>query len=439
MGINPLQLATAKNPINLGQKLLEGLKIGQAMGAIRDKQRMQEEAQIFKEQYSNDVKAAFSNPTPKSMASLIAKYPKQREAFKEGWDILDEDRKQNELESTSKVYAALLSDNPDIAEKIIDKEIEALENAGQDASNLIGIKEYMQVDPKGAAGYAGLFLSSIMGTKDFSKTFEALEESRGSGKPKYKVLSPEEKKKLGFDKDSPLQMSPDGKISSIGGKGVSVTIEGDKKPTFGTIPPGWQVIEENGAFKMEPIPGGPAEIKAKVLAKKKEKQGTLEKRTGNVVLQDISKLENKIKKSSFFSPVTGISGYVASFVPGTRRVDSEQLKETIVANIGFDRLQQMREASPTGGALGAISERELSTLQAVMGSLAFVQSEKQLLENLDRLDGIYKDILKKASAYPGAEEFGFKSKDQQQEVTEKRTAADGRVIVKFKDGSYGVE
>ena len=67
----------------------------------------------------------------------------------------------------------------------------------------------------------------------------------------------------------------------------------------------------------------------------------------------------------------------------------------------------MREASPTGGALGQVSNQELTTLQSVLGNLSFSQSQDQLLRNLERLRDIYSDILTKASAYPNAEDFGF--------------------------------
>ena len=55
----------------------------------------------------------------------------------------------------------------------------------------------------------------------------------------------------------------------------------------------------------------------------------------------------------------------------------------------------MREESPTGGALGQVSELELITLQATLGSLDMDQSEPQLLENLDRLSKIYQEMLDK--------------------------------------------
>jgi len=416
-----------------------GGELGQIISGIRQRNKAEEkavvateQAEALKKQYSLDVQEAFKNPTPQSMARLIAKHPKQREAFKQGWDLLNEDQKSNELQTTGQVYSALLSNNTEVANNILDEQITARSNSGQDTSKLQNIKDYIERDPKGAAGYAGLVLSSIMGEKEFAKTFKTLGEERRAGIPseKWKVLNNKEKKELGLPQNNAFQIDEDGKISQIGGKGVSVTVEGAKQ--FGTIPPGMQLEEVNGAFKMSPIPGSPAEQKAKALVEKKKLSKGVTKRAAGVVFEDIGRLKKKIEEAPWYSPVLGLGGQALSFIPGTNRVDAEALKETVVANIGFDRLQQMREASPTGGALGAISERELSTLQAVLGSLSLSQSEKQLTKNIDRLNVVYKNILKKAEAYPGAEEFGFGAI----EIVETRITPDGKTIVKYSDGSF---
>lgn len=63
----------------------------------------------------------------------------------------------------------------------------------------------------------------------------------------------------------------------------------------------------------------------------------------------------------------------------------ESLLSTIEANVGFDKLQAMREASPTGGALGAVTERELAFLQSVFGSLRQDTTEANVRYNLTRL------------------------------------------------------
>lgn len=63
----------------------------------------------------------------------------------------------------------------------------------------------------------------------------------------------------------------------------------------------------------------------------------------------------------------------------------ENLLKTIQANVGFDKLQAMRDTSPTGGALGQVTEKELAFLQAVFGSLEQDQTPENLKYNLSRL------------------------------------------------------
>jgi hypothetical protein len=90
---------------------------------------------------------------------------------------------------------------------------------------------------------------------------------------------------------------------------------------------------------------------------------------------------------------TGLAGGALSRVPGTAAHDLNQVLQSVRANIGFDRLQAMREASPTGGALGAISEREMDLLQSVAGSVETSQSAEQLRRNLLRLQDTYNSVV----------------------------------------------
>lgn len=182
-----------------------------------------------------------------------------------------------------------------------------------------------------------------------------------------------------------------------GGTTVNVGGEG---PQVGTIPQGYQLVDDGGVYRMEPIAGGPADTTQTDAA-----AGEQTTRAATVVLDDIQSLKSTIESSEI--PITGLIGSVASGVAGTPQYDASKTIQTIVGNIGFDRLQQMRDASPTGGALGAISERELSTLQSVMGSLDQGQSKEQFLKNLERLESIYTDIMRKASAYPNASQYGY--------------------------------
>ena len=56
-------------------------------------------------------------------------------------------------------------------------------------------------------------------------------------------------------------------------------------------------------------------------------------------------------------------------IGGTEARNLSKTIETVSATIGFDRLQRMRDESPTGGALGQVAVQELEALRATMGSL----------------------------------------------------------------------
>lgn len=84
---------------------------------------------------------------------------------------------------------------------------------------------------------------------------------------------------------------------------------------------------------------------------------------------------------------SGVAG--ALNIPGTEGRDLETALTTIKANLGFDRLQQMRDASKTGGALGQVAVKELEALQATVASLDRGQSPDKLRENLKDIKYYY--------------------------------------------------
>jgi len=83
---------------------------------------------------------------------------------------------------------------------------------------------------------------------------------------------------------------------------------------------------------------------------------------------------------------TGFAGSMTKGVAGTPAHDLSQTLLTLQANAGFDRLQEMRDNSVTGGALGQVSERELGLLMAAYAALEQSQSKGQFLQNLGRFE-----------------------------------------------------
>ena len=114
--------------------------------------------------------------------------------------------------------------------------------------------------------------------------------------------------------------------------------------------------------------------------KKKTAQANEEAKAQNV----IGIIDNVLPKISGIN-TAGVAGKALSFVPGSDAYDVARNIETIKANIGFKELSDMRQASPTGGALGQVAVQELNFLQAAVSNLDVGQSPQQLRDNLAKV------------------------------------------------------
>src|SRR5690606_23007568 len=95
------------------------------------------------------------------------------------------------------------------------------------------------------------------------------------------------------------------------------------------------------------------------------------------------RLVNRIDTAlSRIGPFTTGAGGLLANLPATEARALKNDLDTIRANIGFEELQAMRDASPTGGALGQVSEMENRLLQAVRGALDQLDRGESLAQNL---------------------------------------------------------
>jgi len=108
-----------------------------------------------------------------------------------------------------------------------------------------------------------------------------------------------------------------------------------------------------------------------------------ERQTRN--LQSVSELKLKVDTTP------GIFGKTAALpIPsflrseGFRNFRAEL--DTLKANIAFGELTAMREASKTGGALGQVSDKEGSLLQAALGALDMTQSPENFKKQLQKIN-----------------------------------------------------
>lgn len=140
-----------------------------------------------------------------------------------------------------------------------------------------------------------------------------------------------------------------------------------------------------------PIPGSKPALEAEERVAKGEATKRQAEMTGNIVVERINRVLGLLQSAAL--PTTGLLGEAFSRIGGTAASDIARNLDTIEANIAFDALQQMRAASPTGGALGAITERELELLSSTMGSLRQSQTRDQFLFNLTTIHDQFLDTV----------------------------------------------
>lgn len=234
----------------------------------------------------------------------------------------------------------------------------------------------------------------------------------------YTRLTPEQVATIpGLDATKAWQVSPEGKIEPIGGAGTNVTVDMGGGPELGKLSTDYgYVLGPDGKPKIDPatglpmaapVPGSPAALEAEAAANKSSLAADKTASTADVVLKKLDELDALVAGSGVFNPATGFGAETAANIGGTRAADTKAVIDTISGNLSFDNLAAMRAASPTGGALGAISDREIILLSSTLASLSQKQSPEQLAQNIKQLREIYTTIKAKAEAYPSAGQYGF--------------------------------
>jgi len=173
--------------------------------------------------------------------------------------------------------------------------------------------------------------------------------------------------------------------------------------TQGRPPAGYRPTKEGN---LEAIPGGPADIKMQNALN----QDTQVLQNTQAELDRLQLEANRLLKHPGLSKTTGLMSWAPlvgglATVPGTEAADFKSGLETLKSQTGFSVLQNLRNNSKTGGALGQVSDFENRMLQANLASLDTAQSEEE-----------FKSALKKITEYTeqaktrlrGAYDFKYK-------------------------------
>jgi len=259
--------------------------------------------------------------------------------------------------------------------------------------------EYLQQQP-GSEAAVELIRSGASPTQALQFYYQSLqpaEVDQTSGMQNFKFLLAQ-----GMDRQTAMERAFGGGPNIQVGSGI------ERAGDYVVIP---DPNSETGV-KMELIPNSETD-RAQRAAEEAEatRLGSAEAQEENkesIVGGGIDNLVSMIDQGGIFNlPEAGIVGNVlGSLNVNQQAVDFRNELATIQANIAFDRLQQMRNASKTGGALGAVSERELDLLMNAYGNLNQSTSPDLLRRNLLNIKRIMtkieNDPVASAAYYGGA-------------------------------------
>lgn len=160
------------------------------------------------------------------------------------------------------------------------------------------------------------------------------------------------------------------------------------------------VVDEGGQIVgAEPVPGSTLEVErqaeaAEAETKARQRQQMVQRAGQTVIRATTRAMEDYLPEVAQGDGVMGATQRAAmGKVWGTPEYQLQRQIDDFSRNIGLDRLQQMRESSPTGGALGQVPVQQQKMLQETLGSFDISQPISVLRENLSQLNNIYLDIM----------------------------------------------
>jgi len=173
-----------------------------------------------------------------------------------------------------------------------------------------------------------------------------------------------------------LAAQPSGQTINVGGEGVKM----------GTVPPGYAAVEDPtnpSGFRLEVIPNGPADIEQQAAAAKAEAGGGRKDLATEIITGAASKARAALNSGGM---TAGVGGAVVAMSPESQAAELRRQVDVMKANATIENLTAMRQASPTGGALGSVTEKEGAMLAAASGAIDPNSSAEQLAAAIDNYE-----------------------------------------------------
>lgn len=137
--------------------------------------------------------------------------------------------------------------------------------------------------------------------------------------------------------------------------------------------------EENRTWVDEPIPGS---NEARDIAEAEDKKAERARQTAIKMGPTLENLHLNITEvENGGVPVTGLIGALGGMIPGTAQRDFRNRTQQISTRGALDEVQNMRDNSPTGGAVGQLTDSEREAIGLAATGLANSSSAEEYVRN----------------------------------------------------------
>ena len=309
-------------------------------------------------------------------AAMALKYPTFAEEIGRTWEGRTKARKDEDTSALMRGITALKLGRPDIAVTMLEDRATAAENAGDqmeaDISRamIAGIK----ADPSSAIAVLGTTLSALdpdaaktvfgdtLSANDRYKVVDgALVDLAGPGGPKAVDL--------GLKTGPEWRAATPDEASARGAKAGQIN---DKTGEFeaARVPEGMTLTSDgNGGFTLTQ-----GEIDPAKAATAQDVKGI----NTDIILNAARKARELIGWGS-----TGLVGQAAANVPASNASEIVRQVNVLKAQASAENIAAMRRASPTGAALGGVSDKDLALLADKSGAVDPFAGAKRFSEQLD--------------------------------------------------------
>lgn len=332
----------------------------------------------------NALQSVYDNPTPSGIAKLMVRYPEMGKDLKFAYDSMSSEARNSATSSASRVYAAVMSGNNDIATQMLQEQAEAARNSGrpEDAKHAETMAELIKVSPNTAKTSIGMFLSNAMGPDKFAESFSKL-----GGEERAAERAPSELKESIAKADKAAveaKFAESNAVKDLEKKGWDIDkIKNDidvSKQNVRIAAANLALAREDNAIKRQELGLKLKDMQDKreetVRAKSAEAEGAMQFADSTSALLDwmVDPKQKSARESA--------TGTVSMTLPGTEG-------RTYVTKI--EQLSNMMALPNLDKLKGAMSDKDVAFLKNISANLNRDQKESDFLKELGRLQKFMKD------------------------------------------------